>query len=46
MVTYINVREGGVWIIMNESVVQRRASMKITINIRFKLKHGNSWTAE
>jgi hypothetical protein len=46
MVTYINICEGGVWVITNESGVQRRASMKITINIRFKIKQGISWTAE
>jgi len=42
MVTYIHICEGGVWITMNESVVQWRASMKMTVNIRFKLKHGIS----
>jgi hypothetical protein len=45
MVTYINIYEGEVWIIMNESGVQRRSSVKITINIRFKIKQGISWTA-
>jgi hypothetical protein len=45
MVTYIDMCESGVWITMDESVVQWRASMEMTINIRFKLKQGISWTA-
>jgi len=46
MVTYINIHESGVWITMNKNVVQRQASMKMSINFRFKLKQGISWTAE
>jgi hypothetical protein len=47
MVTYINMYKGGVWItsIMDQSGV-RLASMKMTINIRFKLKQAISWTAD
>ena len=46
MVTYINICEGGVWIIMNETGVQWRASMKMAIIIQPELKQGVYWTGD